>query len=215
MNEVNEMNEIKRSGLVVVVGLVAVSLFLGGCGGSRPAKFYVLNSVSSPGAGGKPSALSESAVTVGIGPVEIPDYLDRPQIVTRTAQNGLEVNQFDRWGGSMKSDFGRVLIENLSGMVPAAQMSVVPWKRGVPFQHRVAVDVGRFDVTPGESVWLKAQWTIFGPDGKTVAMARETNIKEPVAGRDYPTMVAAMSRAIGSLSQDIAGGLTTLISAKR
>ena len=205
----------KRERLVRIaaVGVVMVSLLLGGCGLSRSPKFYILSPVNSPGAAGKQAVLSEPTVAVGIGPVEIPDYLDRPQIVTRTAQNGLEVAQFHRWGGLLKPDVARVLIENLSALL-ADQVAVVPWRRGVPLQHRVAVDVTRFDAMPGDSVWLKAQWTIFGQDGKTVAMARETNVKEPVNGRDYTSIVEAMSRALGSLSQDISAGLTSVLSLK-
>ena len=205
----------KRERLVRIaaVGVVMVSLLLGGCGLSRSPKFYILSPVNSPGAAGKQAVLSEPTVAVGIGPVEIPDYLDRPQIVTRTAQNGLEVAQFHRWGGLLKPDVARVLIENLSAQL-ADQVAVVPWRRSVPLQHRVAVDVTRFDATPGDSVWLKAQWTIFGQDGKSVAMA-ESNVKEPVADRDYATVVAAMSKALGSLSQDMADGLASVLSLKR
>jgi uncharacterized lipoprotein YmbA len=207
----------KRERLVwiVVMGALMAFLILNGCGGSRPAKFYILNSVNAPGGEGKQAAPSAvPAVTVGVGPVEIPDYVDRPSIVTRTSQNGLEVAQFDRWGGGLKLDVERVLVENLSALLPADQVAVVSWKRGVALQHRVAVDVTRFDATPGDSVWLKAQWAIFGQDGKTVAVAREANIREPVGGRDYATVVAAMSRALGKLSQEMANGLTSVLSLK-
>jgi len=203
-----------RIAVLSVVSVVMVSLFLGGCGSSRQAKYYILSPVNLPGAAGKQAAPTAPTVTVGIGPVEIPDYMDRQQIVTRTAQNGLDMAQFDRWGGGLKPDVARVLVENLSALLPADQVAVVPWRRGVPLQRRVTVDVTRFDATPGDSVWLKAQWTIFGEDGKTVAMARETNVKEPVGGRDYATIVAAMSRTLGTLSQDIAAGLTSVLSLK-
>jgi len=212
----NEVNEMKKDQLfwIAVLGVVMVSLFLGGCGTSRPAKFYILNPVNSPGSAAKQAALPAPTVTVGIGPVEIPDYVDRPQIVTRTAQNELDVNVFHRWAGGLKPDVTRVLTENLSALLPADQVAVVSWKRSVPLQNRVAIDVTRFDAMPGDSVWLKAQWTIYGQDGKTVAMARETNVREPLSGRDYTSIVAAMSRTLGTLSQDIAAGLTSVLSLK-
>ena len=199
---------------IAVLSVVVFALCLGGCGLSRQAKFYILHPVNSPGAAGKQVALPAPTVTVGIGPVEIPDYVDRPQIVTRTAQNALELAQFDRWGGALKPDVARVLVENLSALLPADQVAVVSWKRSVPLQNRVAIDVTRFDAMPGDSVWLKAQWTIYGQDGKTVAMARETNVREPLSGRDYTSIVAAMSRTLGTLSQDIAAGLTSVLSLK-
>ena len=115
----------------------------------------------------------------------------------------------------MKPDVARVLLENLSALSPAGQVNVVPWTRGGLLHYRVALDVTRFDIMPeGGNVWLKAQWTIFGQDGKTVAMARESNIREPMSGRDVATMVAAMSQALGTLCQDMADGLTSVLSAK-
>jgi uncharacterized protein len=198
----------------VLLGAVMFALSLSGCGSSRPAKFYLLTPVNPPGGAGKQAALPEPTVNVGIGPVDIPDYLDRPQIVTRTAQNEFQVAEFDRWGGALKPDIARVMTENLCALLPAGQVAVVSWRRGGTLQYRVAVDVTRFDAMPGDSVWLKAQWTIFGQDGKTVLMTRESNVKEAVSGRDAGAVVAAMSRALGSMSQEVAGGLKTVLSGK-
>jgi len=193
-----------------VVSTVMLALLLCGCGSSRPAKFYTLTPVQSMSTPGKQTAVSGQKTTVGVGPLEIPDYVDRPQIVTRTAQNELDVAQFDRWGGSLKPDVARVLMEHLSTLLSPDQISVAQWTRSGSFQYRVALDITRFDVTPGQNVWLKAQWTIFGRDGKAV-LARESNITEPVAGRDYTTMVSAMSRALGSLSRDVADNLRSVL----
>jgi len=210
--EVKKMR-INKALWIVIVSAVMIPLLLNGCGSSRQARFYTLSSVQSPPAAGKQTTLSD-AVTVGIGPIEIPHYLERPQVVTRTSQNELAVSDFDRWGGPLRPDVSRVVLENLSIMLASNQVSVVPWTQGGILHYRVAVDVTRFDATPGKEVWLKAKWTIFGQDGKTPAMVRESNIIEPVGGRDASNIVAAMSQALGKLSQDMANGITAVLSAK-
>jgi uncharacterized protein len=206
----------KRERLIrcVVVGALTIPLFLGGCGSSRFSKFYTLNPVKSAGTGGKQIPPSDTAVTLGIGPIEIPDYLDRPQIVTRTVQNEIDMAEFDRWAGSLKSDMTRVLVENFSVLLPAEKISVVPWNYGGPFRYRLALSVSRFDATPGENVWLKARWTIFDLEGKKVILSHESNLSEPLSGRDYAAVVAAMSRVLGSVSQDIANALKSILSIK-
>ena len=209
----------KRETLVrLAVGTVLMlGLFLNGCGGtSRSAKFYTLSPVQSTGMTGKQAPLSDTtSVTIGVGPVEIPDYLDRQQIVTRSAQNEIEVSEFDRWAGSLRDDVSRVLVENLSILLPPdKKVSVVPWNHGGPFQYRMAVHVARFDVTPGESVWLKARWTIFDRDGRTVVLSQESNLREPLNARDYPTMVAVMAKALGTFSRELADGINVALSAK-
>jgi len=198
---------------MLMVSAVIFSFALSGCGSSRPAKVYILSAAQPPATAAKGVIPSAPPATVGVGPIQIPDYLDRPQIVTRTAQHELVVAQFDRWGGSLRHDITRVLLENLSALLPSDRASVVPWIRGGVLQYRVAVEVIRFDVTPGENVWLRAQWTIFGQDG-AVLLFQESNLKEPLSGRDYPSMVAAMSQALGSLSKEIANRLTSALSGK-
>ena len=41
-------------------------------------------------------------------------------------------------------------------------------------------------------------------------LVRESTIREPVSGKDYEALVAAKSRALATLSQEIAGGIGKL-----
>ena len=54
---------------------------------------------------------------VAVGPVAIPDYLDRPQILTRSGPSELQLAEFERWAGSLEKDVSRVLAENLSTLL--------------------------------------------------------------------------------------------------
>src|SRR5262249_23921679 len=75
-----------------------ISLLLAGCfGASRPARFYTLDPVQ---VRDSPGSTSTDAV-LAVGPIDLPDYVDRPQIVTRTGSNELVIAEFDRWGGSL------------------------------------------------------------------------------------------------------------------
>jgi uncharacterized lipoprotein YmbA len=199
---------------ILVVSAVMVPLFLSACGTSRQARFYTLNSVQSLPATGKQTSVAEGPVRVGVGPIEIPDYLDRPQVVMRASENEITVSEFDRWGGPLRRDIPRVVLEDLSVLLAPSQVSVVPWTHGGILNCRVAVDVIRFDTTPGKEVWLRAKWTVFGQDGKTVAMVRESNIREPLGSKDVSNIVAAMSQAVGKLSQEMASGIASVLSAK-
>jgi uncharacterized lipoprotein YmbA len=74
----------------------------------------------------------------------------------------------------------------------------------VPIDYQVAVDVVRCDGRLGDAAWLEARWSIFqGPEKKLLKMHR-SNIREPVMGPDYTALVAAQSRAVAKLSQEIA-----------
>ena len=192
--------------------VVVAPLVLAGCGTSPPSRFYVLNAVKAQETGGQVTTAPQSGF-IAVGPVQIPDYLDRPQIVTRTAQNELAINEFERWGGSLREDVDRVLVENLSALLASDGVAVVSWKRRAPGAYRLPVEVNRFDAVRGGSVLLKATWGVSSPDGTKVLLVKGSTISQPLNEKDYSAVVAAMSQTLGALSQEIAAGIKSLIAA--
>ncbi len=186
--------------------LILLTLFLAACGAKTSYRYYTLAPVPS-GTDGRSVGPGAPQVVLGIGPVTIPDYLDRPQIVTRTSRNELTLSEYRRWAGSFGSDASRVLEENLDTMLSADGVAVVSWRRGVPNDYRVAVQITRFDVTEGADVELKAQWVIYAKDGKQVLLLRESDIRKPVTGSGYDPAVEGMGQALADLSRDILQGV--------
>lgn len=187
------------------IGLLAWS----GCAGSRPARFYTLNSLDAHGDLPK-RALQEQGTAVAIGPVAIPDYLDRPQILTRSGPRELKLAEFDRWAGSLEQDVSRVLAENLSGLLAPDNVIVLRWGGDAypfPAKYRVGVDVTRFEGTIGKSIVLAARWSVSREEDKKILFVRESIVKEPVEGQDYDALVGAMSRALAGLSREIAAAI--------
>jgi uncharacterized lipoprotein YmbA len=186
--------------------LILLTVFLAGCGAKNSYRYYTLAPIPADpdGRNVEPGA---PQIVLGIGPVTIPDYLDRPQIVTRTSRNELTLSEYRRWAGSLSSDVSRVLEENLDAMLSADGVDVVSWCRGVPNDYRVAVQITRFDVREGADVELKAQWVIYAKDGKQVLLLRESDIRKSVAGSGYDSAVEEMGQALAGLSRDILQGV--------
>jgi len=193
-----------------------VAVFLGiclftwsGCAGSRSAKFYTLTPLSAQGDLPKRGP-AERGIAVAIGPVAIPDYLNRPQILTRSGPRELKLAEFERWAGSLEEDVSRVLAENLSVLLSPDNVTVLRWGRDAypfPAEYRVGIDVTRFEGTFGESVSLAVRWTVYREEDKKILSAHESTVKEPVEGQDYDALVGAMSRALADLSREIAGAI--------
>lgn len=199
---------------IFLLCVLMAPFFLGACGGSSSgARFYALTSLGFPGEAGEIAA-SDQAVIVRIGPVEIPDYLDRPQIVTRTDVNELSLGDFDLWGGSLRTDIERVLVENLSLLLAKDRISVVGGKSRYSTLGTIPVRLDRFDAVPGDTIVLKARWGIIGKDGKTLEAPRDMMASKPVKGYEYSHVVAAMSDVLADLSRDMAVGIRSAV-AKR
>ncbi len=195
----------------VILALGVLLTTAGGCASSRPARFYILDSLSSPEEV-KQSAAREQDIAIGIGPVVLPQYLDRPQIVTRAGPNMLQLAEFDRWAEPLKHNVSRVLAENLSFLLSGDRVVVFPWKRSTALDYRVSVEITRFDGQRSGEVLLKAHWTISGADGKEVLVRRESSFVESAGNQQYAALVAAESRMLAALSHEIAAAIKKTIS---
>jgi uncharacterized protein len=190
--------------LPVILAMVAI--FSVGCTRSQTPQFYTLTSMPQDELSSKPGSPAHNPV-IGIGPVTIADYLDQSDLVTRSGDNQLVKAEYNRWAGSFKDDFTNVLAENIGFLVPTERIYLYPWRGSVTIGYQVAVEVIRCDGRLGDAAHLVARWRVFeGPDKKLVKMSR-SSLREPVTGPDYAALVAAQSRAVARLSQEIAGAI--------
>jgi len=186
---------------------LAAGWLLAGCS-SAPTRFYVLTPV--PVSSGQPVAGAGQGPGIGVGPVELPDYTDRPQIVTRLDQNQFKLADFDNWSEPLKDNFTQVLAENLSILIPTERVFVFPWKRENRVSYQVMVKVMRFDrAVDGDSV-LTVRWRILGADNRDELRVQTATYTAPAGGPDYPATVAAMNQTLTALSRDIAATLKGL-----
>jgi len=190
--------------------IVTLLLLLSGCAvrGTVPSRFYTLTPL---GPDTEPlSETPEREASLGIGPVMIPDYLDRQQIVTRS-QNNIELSEFNRWAGTLTDNFSRVLSENLSILLSTERVVLFPRRGSAPLDYEIAVDVIRFDGELGGNVYLIARWGIYDTKKEETLAVRKSSIIEPVGTKGYKALVAAQSRALAGLSRDIAVAVKNLL----
>jgi hypothetical protein len=172
-----------------------------GCATGR-SDFYTLSSSSK-------AAPAVAGYSVAVGPVSVPEIVDRPQIVVRTGPNQVFIDEFHRWGSPLRDEIARGIAGNLAALLGTPRVSVFPHSTSSDAKYRVAVDVMIFDSTPGESAALDAVWGIRGAGGGAVRSGR-TTVRETVSDAGYAALVAAHSRALEKLSGDIADAIRGL-----
>lgn len=183
-----------------MIGALAVSM---GCASTQPSKFYILNPIEKPEAQQK-GADTMRDVAIEIATIEIPDYLDRSQMVTRSTHSELKVDEFNRWAGSLKENISLVLAENLSLLLPTDRVFVHRWIPADSVDYCIHVEIIRLDAIPGDTVTMKARWAISGDHGKKELITRASEFTEKLRENSYDMMAAAMSRTFEKLSQEIA-----------
>jgi uncharacterized lipoprotein YmbA len=190
----------------LTVVLIILALLSGGCLGRSPnPQFYALTPVQDQFVSRRSSPVHNAVI--GIGPVKLADYLDEAQIVTRTSDNQLVKAEFHRWVGPVKDNFLNVLADDIGFLLATDRIYLYPWRGSVPVDYQVAVDVVRCDGRLGDAAYLEARWSIFGGPEKKLLKTHRSSIQEPVTGADYAALVTAQSRAVGQLSQEIAGAI--------
>ena len=211
----------RRNPALVLVALLLAPLALAGCGTDKPTRLYKLSPVAENAEGTSPRG-----VAIGVGPITLPKYLDRPQIVTGVTSNQMSQGNFDQWGGELNDNMTRVLAANLSNLLGTDRVSLYPWKDQAPIEYQVTLDVTQFEQEASGKTVLSAFWSVVNPNtGKVLTMRRSTyrdaTTAAPTAGSaattadstgadPYDAVAAAMSRDLGALSRDIARTITAL-----
>jgi hypothetical protein len=192
---------IRRLQVLICAALVAAGV--AGCLGSSPRlEYFTLRSASGEAAGAPLAARPDLGLAVG--PLEIPRYLDRPEIVTQDGSNRLVVADAHRWGGSLRSDILRVVADDVGRLLGTARVAVYPSEPRFPARFRILLDVRELESVQGQRVTLLARWTIAGTaDGRALAI-EESRIEQPVASPSFDDLVAAQSATFGTLSRKIA-----------
>lgn len=196
------MNAIRSAAaLAARIGLVGV--LLAGCATTPPAQFFTLTPLPAP----EVQSVAAPRFTVAVGPVIVPEMLQRPQIVTRTRDNQVHFAPFHRWAGTLADETKRVLAVNLGTLLHEARAVVTTDDLAIDPDRRVAVNINRFDGVTGGAVWLNAVWTLTHRRGEGALAVYQSVIEEKVEGETVADLVSAHSRAIDRLSREIAAGV--------
>jgi len=183
--------------------LLFMTVVLVGCrSAAPPVEFYTLSALNPAMTKANPTVAAPN-IAVGVGPVQIPQVLDRPQIVTRTGPNKLTLDEFHRWAGSLQADFAQVLAENISLLLGIDHVAVYPWEVGFAPDYRIAVDIRSFEGQWGENVLLDVIWQITDRSGTKTLAVNKSFITEPLPASSYDALVAAQSQAVAQLSREI------------
>ncbi len=181
--------------------LVIAALALAtGCSSAPATRYYVVTPLEG---GAVASAAGPSVVVAG---VRLPQYLDRPQLVTRSGDSQLQFQELHQWGGNLAKDLTRVLTENLSQLLRSDAVVSAPHTLRIRPDLRVEVEVLRFERAGDARVHLTAKWWLSrGTDGAPVAGTTTMLASDPLpASAGFDATVAAMSGAYGELSRAIA-----------
>ncbi|MEQ8233698.1 MAG: PqiC family protein [Gammaproteobacteria bacterium] len=187
----------------VAVAALCIQLATTGCARQPAPALYLLDLPPAPAT----APIEARATAVGIGPIELPPYLDRPQIVVRDDVHTLSAPQAHMWAEPIADGVARVLLASVARALGSDHVYHVPRRTPTPLDWRVAIDITRLDGTPGGSVTLDARWELFSGDARQAMATHVSRIAQGVAGDDHAALVAAQAAALDRLGAEIAAVL--------
>jgi hypothetical protein len=199
---------------VLLLALMLTGSLLSGCIKTTPipTRFYVLTPLDHP-----VSLVSETdqkiPLSVEISSLRLPQYLEKPQIVTRSSGNRLELAEYDQWGGNLRKNMIRVLAQNLSRLLSTSDISIAPFRPPTPPNVGVELEVMQFEKNAGGQVRLSVQWRLLdGKDNQTLK-SRMTDLVSPVdhTPPNFEHTVSVMSALLGELSHIIGKEILHLV----
>lgn len=163
----------------------------------------------------RPQTLSESAASpvspadsepfsIGIGPVKLPDSLNRPQMVTRLSENEVRVEPFYRWAAPLTENISSVLAENLSLLLGTNRVISFPWAIASRPTYQIRITVVEFIGALGGEAVLEVRWVLTQGEEPRELVNKHSSFKAPVSSHEYSALVTAQSRLLSDFSREIA-----------
>ena len=192
--------------------VAALHVALAGCA-SVPAEFFYTLSATVPA---EHTVATNPAWDAGIvvDTATIPEAVDRPQLVISAGENRVVILEQQRWAEPLKAQIARTIAVNLARLLGTARVSAYPQAADGEAAYRVTLDMQRFDARRGDAVMIEVLWTVRGPAGAALRSGRST-LREAIRSDDYGALVTAYSRALATLSSDVATALKSAPAAPR
>lgn len=209
-----EKGNVMKKHLILLLIFSTFAIGLSGCATTQSSQFYLLSSL------GKENALDQAnrgqkKLSLGIGPINIPKYLNRPQIATRTSNNTLNFAEFHRWAGQLDNNIAQVLAENLSIILTTDQLKLFPWPRQETIDYQLIMDIIQFDRDQNGTAQLLARWSLRDGKDQQVSKWKRSELSVIPKGENYESLVEALSTTLTDLSREIAAAITAIARTKK
>jgi uncharacterized lipoprotein YmbA len=180
-----------------------------------PSRFFTLSSLPPVEQASQKNSTIREKMFLGIGPIKFPGYLNRQEIVVRSAQNRFEVSENDRWAEPLEENFARVLSENVALLLNTDLITIYPWSPANRPRYLVEIEVLRLEANSERNGQLFARWSVLDGTDKKVAVVKESRVIRNAKEKSTDGSVAALSEAVGDLSREIATAVSAIDEQKK
>lgn len=183
--------------------LVIFTCGLTGCASNPATRYYTLF----PAKNTAPLSTPDTAVSLGIGPIILPEYMDQLSIVSLTESTQLHIASHDAWAGNLKNMVTRVMVSDISRLLNNDAVWAFPWDNRQRPDYQIRVVFEEFSGQRGGDMMLRAKWSLSNKTGDKLYLVRVEEFVQATRAEDVASYVQAMNLALNKLSLAVAEGL--------
>jgi uncharacterized lipoprotein YmbA len=172
-----------------------------------PSRFFTLSPLRQVNEDQGRAWDTSERILIGLGPIRLPGYLDRQEIVVRGGPNRFDVLENDHWAEPLDQNFTRVVAQNLSVLLGTEGVVLYPWPRERAPKYQVEIDVFGFETNRAREAQLTARWSILDGSNKKPLQLKDSRLIRAAKETTTDGVVGALSEALGDLSREIADGV--------
>lgn len=146
-------------------------------------------------------------MAIGVGPVSVASYLDRPNLIFQETDHRLSVAESARWAGKLDENVARVTASNLGRRLHTGNVRTYPWESDGELRYQVAIDVRELHGDHDGNAVLDVTWRVYSLPDRRMVTTRSWSGTEPMKADGYDELAGAESRLLARLATEIAATL--------
>lgn len=186
--------------------ILAILCLIAACQHSPQKRYYVLSPIES----GNPVTKSDETIDtiIGIGPIEMADYLKRSNMVRMRSNNTLDLTTNDYWAEPLDKGVERILALNLTRYNPSRMIQIFPWRRDSTPVYSFRLQIHNL-VLKEDKALIEATWELID-NTKKQSISRQHFTRQIDAGSSAKAMAEAYSQLLGKLAEAMNNALVSL-----
>lgn len=174
---------------------ITTTMLLACCGTSRLAHYALKADGPAP---------SASGVGIVVGPVDLAEYIDRPNLIVEEHPRNFQAAADHRWAGDLGAQIADLTASNLGRRLKTGNIHRYPSPGNPRIRYQVSLDIRQFHGGADGYAVIEAAWRVHTLPERQLLATHTFSDRQALAQDGYPALIEAQSELLSRLADAIA-----------
>lgn len=151
--------------------------------------------------------LKHGMLSIGVGPITLPEYAQKSSVVSFTQGNKLRIAGYHAWVDGLEKNITRVMAANLNESLNTS-VTPFPWSRAIRPDTQLLIRFSEIGGERGKFVSANIEWSLVNIKTQVKTSGGALRNQQALNNDSVAEYVAGMNRALNQLSDDLAKQLS-------